>query len=232
MGVANCSLCEVVRYCTGSKLVSIIWNSGVYTVEGVRMYIEVYGDMVRTFRIVCYVTGVRGWGVSVKWGSTVVDPVLYYRIHTCLCKYGKNSQFAINGYSTLKHTLQDKWQVKGLSDLLLKFQVTIAMVFERSLAMSVDSLNIMVTANKLQYSIITLQSKQSTMLQSHCQYQCKGIRPACETCALPAYYHISSIAYQIDSMAMCHAAMIIQPQKTFLYCNSKKASVLQLRVWT
>ena len=34
-------------------------------------YIDVYGNIIRTFRIVCYIAGVRRWGVSVKQGSTV-----------------------------------------------------------------------------------------------------------------------------------------------------------------
>ena len=38
------------------------------------VYIEVYGNTIRTFRIVHYIAGVRHWGVSVKRGSTVLIP--------------------------------------------------------------------------------------------------------------------------------------------------------------
>ena len=45
---------------------SVIRNSGVSAVEGVE-YIEVYGNTIRTFRIVhLAIAGVRRYGVSVK----------------------------------------------------------------------------------------------------------------------------------------------------------------------
>ena len=44
-------------YClgtNGSVNVSIIWNSRVSTIQGF-LIIEVYGETVRNFRIVCYI---------------------------------------------------------------------------------------------------------------------------------------------------------------------------------
>ena len=55
----------IVQAQMGLKLVPVIQNSGVSTVEGFEC-IEVYGDMVRTFRNVRYIASVRHWGVSVK----------------------------------------------------------------------------------------------------------------------------------------------------------------------
>ena len=40
-------------------------------IQGLLLSIEVNGRIVGTFRIVCYIVGVRFSGVSVKRGSTV-----------------------------------------------------------------------------------------------------------------------------------------------------------------
>ena len=65
VGVAKCPLYEVICYCAGSNgtEISVRYtdpSSGVSTVEGVKC-IEVYEDMVRTFRNVRYNISVQGF---------------------------------------------------------------------------------------------------------------------------------------------------------------------------
>ena len=63
VGVPNCPLCEVVHYCADlperdqSKRLLIIRKAGCPLLRGFE-YIEVYGNIIRAFRIVRYIAGV------------------------------------------------------------------------------------------------------------------------------------------------------------------------------
>ena len=54
----------------GPRKLSVIQSSEVSAIQGC-LNIEVNGRAIGTFRIVCYIVGVRYSGVSVKRGSTV-----------------------------------------------------------------------------------------------------------------------------------------------------------------
>ena len=74
MGVANCPFYVGYSLCVQAR-----WDGErcpFYGVAGCPLFrgfqcIEVYGDTIRTVTSVCYIVGVRRWGVSVKRGSTV-----------------------------------------------------------------------------------------------------------------------------------------------------------------
>ena len=56
----------------GPRKLSVIRSSGVSAIQGC-LSIEVNGKAIGTFRIVCYIMGVRYSGVSVKRGSIVLE---------------------------------------------------------------------------------------------------------------------------------------------------------------
>ena len=73
--VSNVGLLCIVCVQLGVQRVSIIQNSRVCAIQGSLMYWGLWGNS-RDFQ---YIVGVRCWGLSFEWGSTVLPPPTHSR---------------------------------------------------------------------------------------------------------------------------------------------------------